>query len=721
LGDIPSLRSFTVEANDAALAAVNPTVGTVLEGRYRVDRQLARGGMSSVYAGVDLRLDRPVAIKIMESAYAADPAFVERFGREARAAARLDHRHVVAVYDQGVDRAGGDDRVYLVMELVNGGTLRDLLRQYRALPAPLALAILEPVLSALAAAHTAGLVHRDVKPENVLIGAGGSTGAVVKVADFGLVRAIASAATTNNSVVLGTVAYLSPEQLTAGFADARSDVYATGIMCYEMLTGHPPYTADTGLGVAYRHVHDDVPAPSEAVPDIPAELDELVLRATRRDPAARPADATEFLAEVTRIRQQLGIEPVPVPVPERAEPVPGDSLDEQAGMATVEVVGETGRIVVPAVTPASATTSIPARVAVPATVSAADATVRVVPIPPGQTGPRGTRAISRAELDAALWSAPPTNGTGPGHTSPEYHQERTKRRRTSWIWLTIVLLLAAIVAGVAWWLGIGQWTAVPQVAGLDTASADRALSGADLNPQFSQAYDNSVPAGRVVRTMPGAGSRALRGAKVTLLVSEGRPVVPDVAPGAQVAAVEQAIRALGLQPKLDPNANGYNNTIPAGAVLKVIPAPGTPVDVGSAVTIAVSQGPPPTPVPSVAGMARAAAFAALTQAGFQPYDLPAQFSNQVAAGSVISTSPAAGTTIAASGDRRVGVVVSNAVAVPNVTGAKVSQAQQALAAASLQIQVQELIPNSNGTVISQSTPPGTLVAPGTAITVAAFP
>lgn len=703
-----------MEAKDAALAAVNTTVGTVLEGRYRVDRQLARGGMSSVYAGIDLRLDRPVAIKIMESTYAADPAFVERFGHEARAAARLDHRHVVAVFDQGVDRSAGDDRIYLVMELVNGGTLRDLLRQYRALPAPLALAILEPVLSALAAAHNAGLVHRDIKPENVLIGAGMPTGTVVKVADFGLVRAIASAGTTNDNVVLGTVAYLSPEQLTTGFADARSDVYATGIMCYEMLTGHPPYTADTGLGVAYRHVHDDVPAPSEAVPGIPAELDELVLRATRRDPAARPADATEFLADVTRIRQQLGIEPVPVPVPEWAEPGADDALAEQAGMATVEVVGETVRIVVPAGTTAT-TTSIPA------TVPDAEATARVAPAPPGPIGPRGTRAISRTELDAALRSAPPATGTGPRHASPEYHQQRAKRRRSSWIWLTIVLVLAAIVGGVAWWLGIGQWTAVPQVAGLDSASAERALSGADLNPQFSQAYDNTVPAGRVVRTTPGAGSRALRGAKVTLLVSEGRPVVPDVAPGAQVAAVEQAIRALGLQPKLDPNANGYDNTIPAGAVLKVIPAPGTPVDVGSAVTIAVSQGPPPKPVPSVAGMTRAAAYAALTQAGFQPYDLPAQFSSQVPAGSVISTNPGAGTTIAANGDRQVGVVVSNAIAVPNVTGGKVSDAQQALAVAKLGIQVQELIANSNGTVISQSVPPGTLVAPGTTITVTAFP
>ncbi|HWE91721.1 MAG TPA: PASTA domain-containing protein [Pseudonocardiaceae bacterium] len=699
-----------MEANETTGGAVRTTagtpIGTVLEGRYQVVRPLARGGMSSVYAGIDLRLDRPVAIKIMESTYAADPAFVERFNGEARAAARLDHTHVVAVHDQGVDRSGDTDRVYLVMELVDGGTLRDLLRAHRALPVPLTMAILEQVLSALADAHAAGLVHRDVKPENVLIGHG-SGGGVVKVADFGLVRAIASARSTNDNVVLGTVAYLSPEQLTSGFADAHSDVYATGIMCYEMLTGHPPYSADTGLGVAYRHVHDDVPAPSEAVPDIPAELDDLVLRATRRDPAQRPADASAFRSDLTRIRDQLGIDRVPVPVPEWPDPN-GDPDTEpaDASLATVEVIGETIQLAKPATAPPT---------------PPADATARVVPTPPGSAGPRGTRAISRAELDAALRSAPPPTNPEPRHAGDGYYEQRAKGRRLSWMWLVIILLLAAIIGGVAWWLGIGQWTSVPQVAGQDSASAERALTAADLNPQFTQAYNNTVPAGRVVGTTPSVGSRALRGAKVTLLVSEGRPVVPDVAPGAQVAAVEQAIRSLGLQPKLDPNANTYDNTVPAGAVLKVVPSPGTPVDVGSAVTISVSEGPPPTPVPSVAGMTQAAAFAALTQAGYQPYTLPAQFSAQVDGGSVISTSPGAGTVIAANGDRRVGVVLSNAVTVPNVTGAKVSDAQQALAAVGLQAQVQELMSGANGTVLSQSAPPGTRVTAGTAITITAFP
>ncbi|MDQ3601992.1 MAG: protein kinase, partial [Actinomycetota bacterium] len=267
--------------------------------------------MSTVYRGIDVRLDRPVAIKVMAPGFAGDPAFLQRFEREARAAARLHHPGVVGVFDQGIDRSPTGDRVFLVMELVPGGTLRDLLAEHGALPVPLALSVAEPVLSALAAAHRAGLVHRDVKPENVLIGPGG----VVKVADFGLVRAIAEAGTTTGDVILGTVAYLSPEQVATGTADPRSDVYSAGVLLYELLTGRPPYTGDTALSVAYRHVNDDVPPPSAVLPDLPPRLDELVLRATRRDPAVRPEDASAFLLALRRVRGELDIPRVSVPVP----------------------------------------------------------------------------------------------------------------------------------------------------------------------------------------------------------------------------------------------------------------------------------------------------------------------------------------------------------------------------------------------------------------------
>ena len=219
--------------------ATESLIGEVLEGRYRIDAYLARGGMSTVYRGVDTRLDRPVAIKVMTPQYAADPTFLVRFEREARAAARLDNPHVVGVYDQGRD----GENVFLVMELVDGGTLRDLVHQQGQLSVRTALSVLEPTLDALAAAHAAGLVHRDVKPENVLISSRGE----VKVADFGLVRAVTSTTMATGDVILGTVAYLSPEQVETGAADERSDVYAAGVVAYEMLTRRPPFGGDNAL------------------------------------------------------------------------------------------------------------------------------------------------------------------------------------------------------------------------------------------------------------------------------------------------------------------------------------------------------------------------------------------------------------------------------------------------------------------------------------------
>ncbi|MGZ4588336.1 MAG: protein kinase domain-containing protein, partial [Mycobacteriaceae bacterium] len=216
-------------------------LGVLLDGRYRIDSIIAHGGMSTVYRGIDLRLDRPIAIKVMDPRFANDPAFLSRFELEARSVARLSHAGLVAVYDQGSD----DGHVFLVMDLIEGGTLRDLLRERGALSVPVAFSVLEPVLAALATAHRAGLVHRDVKPENILIAHDGA----VKIADFGLVRALAEAGVTAGSMILGTAAYLSPEQVSAGSSDARSDVYSAGVLLYEMLTGAPPYSGDTALAV----------------------------------------------------------------------------------------------------------------------------------------------------------------------------------------------------------------------------------------------------------------------------------------------------------------------------------------------------------------------------------------------------------------------------------------------------------------------------------------
>src|SRR4051812_26974363 len=294
---------------DATLS--DPLVDKLLDGRYAIEARLARGGMASVYLATDVRLERRVAVKVMHAALADDPDFVARFNREARAAAALSHPSVVSVYDQGTD--GG--HVFLVMEYVGGATLRDVLRDRGKLSPAEAVATMDYVLAALSAAHAAGLVHRDIKPENVLITPDGR----VKVADFGLARAVAGTTLTgDDGMLLGTAAYVSPEQVRDGAADARSDVYSAGVLMFEMLTGAVPFTADTPLSVAYKHLSDDVPAPSARAGGVPRELDTIVQTATAREPAARYADGRAMHAALTSAREALGLHGV-VPAP------PGDN------------------------------------------------------------------------------------------------------------------------------------------------------------------------------------------------------------------------------------------------------------------------------------------------------------------------------------------------------------------------------------------------------------
>ncbi len=293
-------------------ATTDPLVGRTLEGRYRIVDRIARGGMSTVYSAVDERLDRLVAVKVMSSALSSDPAFSDRFSREARAAARLTHLNAVSVYDQGTDTSTAGHHVFLVMELVDGRTLRELIRERGRLSPAEAVSIMEPVLSALSAAHRAGLVHRDIKPENILL----SNEGIVKVADFGLARAVESdPSATRTGLMMGTVAYCAPEQITKGRADQRSDVYSSGIVLFELLTGTPPYQGDSAMNIAYQHVHRRVPAPSARVKGIPTEIDELVVSATDSDPAGRPLDAGAFLAELADVRTDLALPIVSVPPP----------------------------------------------------------------------------------------------------------------------------------------------------------------------------------------------------------------------------------------------------------------------------------------------------------------------------------------------------------------------------------------------------------------------
>ncbi|OMC15421.1 serine/threonine protein kinase, partial [Mycolicibacter heraklionensis] len=285
--------------------------GALLDGRYRLGTRIATGGTSTVYRGVDERLDRPVAVKVMDLRYAGDQQFLTRFQLEARAVARLKDPGLVAVYDQGFGTPHDPWQPFLVMELVEGGTLRELLNERGPMPPHAVVAVLRPVLGALGIAHRAGLVHRDVKPENILISDDGD----VKVVDFGLVRAIAAAGITSTNVILGTAAYLSPEQVRDGSAVPASDVYGVGILSYELLTGHTPFSGDSPLTVAYQRLDHDVPPPSAAIDGVPGEFDDLIARATAREPEQRYADGLEMADAVDAITARLALPAFRVPAP----------------------------------------------------------------------------------------------------------------------------------------------------------------------------------------------------------------------------------------------------------------------------------------------------------------------------------------------------------------------------------------------------------------------
>ena len=632
-------------------------VGTLLDGRYRVGPVLARGGMSTVYQGTDTRLERPVAIKVMDPWFAGDPKFLQRFEREARAAARLHHPGVVGVYDQGVDITVAGRQVFLVMELVDGATLRDLLREHGRLTVPLALSVAELVLSALAAAHREGLVHRDVKPENVLIGPGG----VVKVADFGLVRAVAEAGTSTGDIILGTVAYLSPEQVATGSADPRSDVYATGVMLFEMLTGAPPYTGETALSIAYRHVNDDVPAPGTVGAVLPAALDDLVVRATRRDPAARPADASAFLFALHQVRAELGIGPVPVPLPAAA--MAATATNPRGITAWTEAAGGS-------------------RTAVAAP-------------PVGPAGPRATRALARAELpieqpieQPGRQRRAPTDRTGyqpPGWPPDKdlYQQERARNRRAFLIWVLVVLLMTGVVGTAAWWLGSGRWTAVPDLTGLQRTEVEATLAEADLDAKLTEDHNDSVPDGTVISTDPAAGSRALRGSDVAVLLSLGRPVVPDLPVGTTAEEAERLLGEADLSARNNPAEAEYHDTVPQGSVIGLRPAPGTVLTVGAPVSMVLSKGPAPTTVPEVRNLPEAEAVTVLDQAGLTAV-VRREFDAEVPGGRAIGTDPEAGDEASRGTD--ITLRVSTALVVPEVVGRPREQALAALSSAGFEPQ-----------------------------------
>ncbi len=459
------------------------------------------------------------------------------------------------------------------MELVEGATLRDVLRARGALGVPRAFAVMERVLSGLAAAHRLGLVHRDVKPENVLIGRAGE----VKVADFGLAVAAAEAGASHAGTIMGTVAYLSPEQVTTGSADARSDVYAAGVLLYELLTGAPPFRGETAISVAYQHVTSEVPPPSRVATEVPEALDELVRTATRRDAAERPADAGALLAQLRRVALLLDVPVVAPPAP------PPRPLEEQP------TVPQAHRAAGPYGTRTFAQPG-------------ADG-----PDGPPGGGPRGTAALP----------APP-----PGEREPR----RRRRRRRRVVVGTVLTLVLVLLAGLGtWWLGNGRLTTMPSLVGLQQDTADRLLAQADLVPTTTTAYDDAAAAGLVLRTDPAAKARLARGSGVSLVVSRGRPTVPAVAAGTSVADAQAAVRAVQLDPVQSDGAAEYSATVPQGAVVRTDPGAGTALPLGGAVTLVISRGPQPVQqvrVPFVVGRRFAEAAAILADDGLKAEENP---------------------------------------------------------------------------------------------------
>lgn len=658
----------------------DPLVGRLVDGRYEVVQRIARGGMATVYLAVDRRLDRDVALKVMHPHLAEGRAgadFVARFRREARAAARLTHPGLVGVYDQGLD----GDTSYLTMEYVDGVNLRRYLSERGSLTVGEALGVAEQVLDALGAAHRAGLVHRDVKPENVLMATDGR----IKVADFGLARAVTEVTSTTTGTVFGTVAYLSPELVVRGESDARTDVYAAGVLLYEMLTGAQPFTGETPIQIAFQHVNNDVPAPSDA-PDaswLPVEVDELVGALAAREPEDRPADAGAALTLLRRTRAALD----PATLARRVDREPAVALPQATDPEhdTDAPTGSTGD-------PAADEPAEPG-----------DATTRL-------ETPGRTVALPIGAVTVSGSAAAPVGG-----------------RRRPWRWVAAAVLLLAAVGGGTWWylaLGPGAYTTVPTVSSLPEEQALDALDAAGLRAETQRAFHDTVPTGDVVEADPGDGERVRKDGTVTLTVSKGVDLVPlpeQALVGMMQADAAAALTAAGLAPDYV-DGEHYDDAAPSGSVLAATDADGTPVEPGqtlkrgSTVLLTLSDGPEPVRIVSVVGATLEEATQQLQDIGLVVAPEEA-FSDTVPAGRVIAQSPEGG----AAGHRTDTVTLQvskgpETVAMPNLTGKQYAEAAAALEALGLKAERRNVLGGLFGTVRDQSVPADQQVAKGTTIT-----
>ncbi|MGW9551690.1 PASTA domain-containing protein [Citricoccus zhacaiensis] len=723
----------------------DPMNGTVIEGRYEVRTRLARGGMSTVYLAVDQRLDREVALKVLYPHLAENPDLVERFEQEAKTAARLSHPHVVNVLDQGVDEHPDGNLAYLVMEYVPGYTLRTVLERRNSMTPRVALAYLEAIVDGLAAAHRAGLVHRDMKPENVLVSRDGR----IKVADFGLARATTNFTGTGAALV-GTVAYISPELVSGSPADERSDVYAVGIMAYEMLTGLQPFTGSSPIQVAYQHINNEVPAPSEVVPGLAADLDRLVQWSTAPNARDRPADAAVLLAEIRSLRSSLPDEDLDLEAPAaagvaaaavgpagtevlgsqgyhpEAEPhVPQDADDgdgdwddgESWDQDATDVIGSVDHIDATDVLDPGATTFLP-----PALPPAGHHRTSVLPtLPPDDPGapPAGPtdRSDSSGSSGAPVLDASTTDRTGrtarpgrvvraPGRSSFARHERRQAARRAKtptevlghrsgkrmWIWAAVVLIITAILVLAGWFFGAGPggMVTVPEVEGRSKVSAVDALQQTGVGYALTSVHHDVVAEDNVISTDPQGGTEVRRFNTVLVTVSLGPELfeVPDLTGLTQdeaEATLQDAELALG------PVTHEYSDTVEQGSVLSQSPAAADELRRNHAVSVVVSEGPQPVAVPDLSGMTVEEATSELEAAGLQLEVSGSEHSASVEAGRIITQDPGEGDVLPGSTLTAVQSLGPRMIEVPDVTGQPQGEARRQLEEAGFEVEETEIL------------------------------
>lgn len=693
----------------------DPLTGRIVDSRYEVGQRVARGGMATVYKAYDRRLERDVALKLMHPHLADSPDFVARFRREARAAARLSNPGVVAVYDQGAI----DGVAYIIMEYVPGPTLRD-----RIASGPLtvaeALEMTSHVLRPLGAAHRAGLMHRDIKPENVLLPADGS---VPKVADFGLARAVTEATQTSTGNILGTVAYLAPELITSGASTPRADVYSVGVMLFELLTGEQPFSADTPIQIAFRNVHEDIPAPSTRADGIPVVIDRLVAAMTARDPQERLANADDALRAVREAAEAVVEDAGPASPDPAATGAAADISAASGAAAGLGGEGTAGPASPAGASGAAEGTSADGPGSARSAGSPGSADGAGIPIgaasPAGASGPlsAGVTASAATPAESSLTARLPSNPLDPGAVTPSAGMrtvslpigsissatgegadgaEDPDARAAGLLGRRLLIaggalaVLGAVGGTGAWYFvsGPGRRVRVPRIEGLSAEEASAAVSGAELVwAEPTTVYSDSVPAGTVISATPAGGTSVTVGARIQSVVSLGieQKTVPDVV-GKTEHDAQTAIIDAGLT--VGQTSREHSSSVATGMVISTDPAAGQSLDKGAVVNITISKGRASATVPDVVGKTEEEARKALESAGLEMSATRAN-DKSVKEGRVISQSPKKGASGVYKGDAVVLVISQGPkmIAVPDVTGKSESEAKKALKDAGFEVEV----------------------------------